>query len=79
MGGAFAAINLGGMVEVIVYLVVAACVFGLLWWLISFIAGKVGPAAQPFVTVAQVILVVFAVLIAIAVLLSLTGNPVVNF
>lgn len=77
MGGAFAVLALGGVVEVILYLIVAACIFGLLWWLINFVAAQVGPGAEPFIKVARVILVIAAVLVAIGILLSLVGQPVV--
>jgi hypothetical protein len=61
-----------------VYLLVAGLIFGLLWFLVNFVGGKIpGPAGQWFVTIAQVILVVLAVLVLIGILLSLvSGQPV---
>ena len=66
-------IDLQLVVMVIVYLIVAAIIFGLLYWLIGFIAQKV-PGVQPFVWIAYVVLAVAAVLICIGLLLSFVGG-----
>jgi hypothetical protein len=65
-------ISLGGAVSVVVYLLVAAVVFGLLFWLIDYIGGQL-PSFTPFVKVARIILVVIAVLVLIGVLLNISG------
>ncbi len=66
-------ISLSGVTAVIVYLLVAACVFGLLFWLINFIGSQIGPESQPFVKVARIVLVVFAVLVLIGLLIQFSG------
>lgn len=69
-----AAISADGMVQSVVYLVVAGLIFWLLWWLISY-AG----IPEPFGKVARVILALFAVLIVINVLLSIVGHPLIRW
>ena len=68
-------ISLSAAVSVIIYLLVAGLIFGLLWFLVNFIGGKVpGPAGQWFVSIAQIVLVVLAVLVLIGILLSMIGG-----
>jgi hypothetical protein len=62
-------ISLSGAVTIVVYLVVAGLVFWLLWWLVNYINPP-----DPFKKVANVILAILAVLVAIGILLSLTGG-----
>jgi hypothetical protein len=65
-------ISLSAAVTVIIYLIVAGLIFGLLWWLIGYIAPP-----EPFAKVARVVLAILAVLVVIGILLSLvTGTPV---
>ncbi len=72
-------ISLAGVVQVIVYLLVAACVFGLLLYLINYVGSQFA-GAEPFVKVARIVLVVMAVLVLIGLLLSFTGAiPPVTF
>jgi hypothetical protein len=72
-------ITLGGVVAVIVYLLVAACVFALLHFLIGYVGSKF-PESGPFVKVAHIVLVVLAVLVLIGLLLSFAGlAPPVTF
>ena len=66
-------ISLQQVVYIVVYLVVAGLVFWLLWWLIQYLAPP-----EPFRKVANVILAVLAVLVAISILLSLVGYPVIR-
>lgn len=68
-------ISLSGAVSVMLYLVLGALVFGLLWFLISFV-GKLlgGEPAGLFVRIGQAILVILAVLVLIGLLLSLVGG-----
>lgn len=73
-------ISLGGVVQVIVFLIVAACVFGLLFWLLNYIGGKVPAESKPFIDIARVVLVVLAVLVLIGMLLSFAGiGPSIQF
>jgi amino acid transporter len=65
-------ISISGAVAVVVYLLVAAVVFGLLFWLIDYV-GSQFPAFAPFVKVARIILVVVGVLVLIGVVLNLSG------
>jgi hypothetical protein len=65
-------ISLSGAVNVVVYLIVAGLIFGLLFWLVSYVG-----MPQPFDKVARVVLAVLAVLVLIGLLLSLvTGQPI---
>lgn len=68
-------INLQDVVGIVLLLVVAAAVFGLLFFLINYIGGLFpGEGGQIFVKLAKVVLVILAVLFAIAVLVSLVGG-----
>lgn len=70
-------ISLQGAVMIVVYLLVAAVVFGLLWWAVQFVASQF--AAPPlFIKVAKVVLVL-AVLVLINVLLGFAGHPLVRW
>lgn len=64
-------ISLAGAVSVVIYLIVAGLVFWLLWWLVDYIAPP-----EPFRKIANVVLAVMAVLVAIGLLLSfVNGQP----
>ncbi len=64
-------ISLAAAVSLIIYLIVGGLIFWLLWWLISYINPP-----EPFRKVANVVLMVIAVLVCIGVLLSfLNGQP----
>ncbi len=68
-------ISLSGAVGIVVYLLVAAVVFALLFWLIEYVGGQF-PGAEPFVKVARIVLMILAVLVCIGFLVSLTsGRP----
>jgi hypothetical protein len=62
-------ISLQAAVAAVVYLIVAGLIFWLLWFLVQYVAPP-----EPFRKVAGVVLVVFAVLAAIGILLSLVGG-----
>lgn len=62
-------ISLNSAVQVVVQLVVAGCVFWLLWWLVNYINPP-----QPFLKIANVILAVLAVLVLIGLLVSFSGG-----
>lgn len=68
-------IGLETLVAAVIYIIIAGCIFGLLWWLIGFAQGQGMP--EPFARVARIVLVVIAVLFAIGILLSLVGRPLV--
>lgn len=67
-------ISLSGLVTLIIYLIVAGLVFWLLWWLVEYINPP-----EPFKKIANVVLAIAAVVIAIGMLLSLTsGTPLLR-
>lgn len=66
-------VSLGSLVSVVLYLIVGGLIVWLLLWLISYCG-----LPQPFDKIARIVVVVFAVLIIISVLLSLTGNPIIR-
>ena len=61
------------LVRTVLYLVVVGLVFWLLSWLVDYTAPP-----EPFRKIARVIIAVLAVLVAIGVLLSLVGYPVLR-
>jgi hypothetical protein len=65
-------ISLNAAVTLVIYLIVAAMIFWLLWFLINYIAPP-----EPFRKIANVVLMVLAVLVVIGILLSLVnGQPI---
>lgn len=70
-------ISLSGAVTVVLYLLIGAVVFGLLYWLINVVGSLFsGEASALFIKAARVILAVLAVLVLIGLLLSLVqGQP----
>jgi len=62
-------ISLSAAVSVILYLVVAGLIFWLLYFLINYIAPP-----EPFRKIANVVLMVLAVMVCIGILLSLVGG-----
>jgi hypothetical protein len=67
------AISLGGLVNLVIYLLILAAIV----WLLLFIIAKVGPP-EPFNKILPAIVYVVAALILIAMLLDLAGSPVVT-
>lgn len=63
------AVSSGALINLLVYVVILALVFWLLWFAINKI-----PIPEPFKTVLQVIFLVVGVIILIDLLLGLTGN-----
>ncbi len=61
-------ISLSGAVWIIIYILVAGCIYGLLSYLIDVIAPP-----EPFRKVAKVVLLVLAILVIIGILLNLVG------
>lgn len=61
-------ISIGGVFHALILLIVVGVIFWLLWWLIGYVG-----LPEPFNKVARVIMAVAAVIICIAILLSLAG------
>lgn len=68
-------LSLGSVVHFMIYLIVAALVFGLFFWLLTYVEAT-WPTVVPFMKIARVILVILAVLVLIGILLSFIGHPV---
>ena len=69
------AINLSAVVGIVLMLLIAGLVFGLLYYLVTFIGSQFpGEGGQMFVKFAKIILVVLAILVIIGILLSLVGE-----
>lgn len=62
-------ISISAAVTVVLYLIVAGLIFWLLWFLVNYINPP-----EPFKRIANVVLVVLAVLVCIGILLSLVGG-----
>ena len=68
-------ISLTAVVSAILYIIIAAAVFGLLYWLLNY--SKLAPLIpEPFKMVANGILAVASVFILIGILLGLVGHPI---
>lgn len=68
-------IDLQQVVGVVVLLIIAAVVFGLLFWLVNYVGTLFpGEGGVLFLKLAKIVLVVLAVLFAIAILVSLVGG-----
>ena len=64
-------VSISAAVAIIIYLIVAGLIFGLLWWLIDYVA-----VPEPFNKFLRVVLAIVAVLVIIGILLSLVaGQP----
>lgn len=62
------------LVHSILFLIILGVIFGLLWWLVNYIA-----LPEPFGKVLRVILAIAAVVVCINVLLSLAGHPLIRW
>ena len=67
-------ITLAGLVSLIVYLLIAGCIIGLLFYLIEVV-----PIREPYKGWIKIVLTVLVVLFIIGVLLNLAGMPIVQF
>jgi hypothetical protein len=65
-------ISISGAVSVVLYLVVGGLIFWLLWFLVAY----VNPP-EPFKKIANVVLMLLAVLVVIGILLSLVGGQAI--
>lgn len=63
-----AAVDGGGIIRVVIQLVGLGIIFGLLWWLLDYVALK-----EPINKVARVLLVLAAVIILIYLVADMTG------
>lgn len=71
-------IDLETVVQFVLYLLLAGVVFGLLFWLITYLEREF-PGGQPFFRFARIAVVVLGVLVVISIVLSLAGHPVVRW
>lgn len=75
-------ISLTEVVRIIFYLIVAALVFGVLWWVIGAVAKQAAPEggeSSMFVRYARIVLVVLGAMVLIGILLSMVGGvPIVR-
>lgn len=72
MMGMFAAISGQTLFSVVIWIVIAAVIWGLVNWLVGYIG-----VPEPFNKVIRVVMAIVAVLICINALLALTGHPLV--
>lgn len=68
-------VSMESVVALVVYLVIVAAVFGLLFWLTHYVE-KQWSVAAVFMKFARVALVVCVVLVLIGLLLNFVGHPV---
>lgn len=61
----------------VIYLIVGALIFGLLWWFVGWLAGK-GVIQEPFIKIIQVVLMLVGVIFLINILLGLTGHAFIQ-
>lgn len=69
-----AAVSGSGLISILIWVVVVAVIFWLLWWLVDYIK-----LPEPFNKVVKVILAVVAVIFLINALLTMAGHPIVTF
>ena len=68
-------VSLETAVMVVIYFIVAAVVFGLLFFLLNYV-GSQFPGSEPFIKVGKIILMILAVLVCIGILLGFMGHPI---
>jgi asparagine N-glycosylation enzyme membrane subunit Stt3 len=71
-------IGIAEIVWLMVYLLIAAVILGLVWWLIGYIE-KQGFGPPIAFKVIRIVFVVLVVLFVIGMLLSFAGFPIVRF
>jgi hypothetical protein len=69
--------SLAGIVQTVLFMLVAAAVIGLLWWLIGYVQASFG-GPEIIYKVIRVLLVIMLVVALIGLLLSLVGEPLVR-
>ncbi len=74
--GASAKITIDTLVQVVLFLIGFAVIFGLLWLALDY-TGKTFPSAAPIVPFARWAMVVLACFVLIFLVLDLMGHPVI--
>ncbi len=70
-------LSLAGIVQFVLFMLVAAAVIGLLWWLIGYVQGSFG-GPEIVYKVIRVVLIILLVVALIGLLLSLVGEPLIQ-
>jgi len=60
-----------GLVWALVYIIIVACIIGLLWWLLNYVSPMIG---EPIARFARIAFVILVVLVLIIFLLRLLGT-----
>lgn len=69
-------ISLQAASMVVLYLIIGALVFGLLYFAVTKAGQVIGPGSEPFIKVGQIIVIILGVFCCIGILLSLvSGRP----
>lgn len=72
-------VSLSTVAVVILYLIVGALVFGLLYWALNATGSVIGPGSEPFLKIGKVLLIILAAFVCIGILLSLvSGTPLIR-
>lgn len=66
-------LSAAALVNILIWIIILGCIFGLLWWLIGYVG-----LPEPFNKVARIVIAVVAVLVLINVLLGVVGEPLVR-
>lgn len=69
-----AAISGSALMTMVIWIIVAAVICWILWWLIGYVG-----LPEPFNKIARVIVAVIAAIICINALLTLVGKPFINW
>lgn len=67
-------VSIDGMISLVVYLVIIALIFWVVWWFIGYVG-----VPEPFNKVIRVVMGLIALLVVISILLGMLGQPVMNF
>ena len=70
-GGGPLNLTVEGLVWALVYIIIVACIVGLLWWLLNYISPMLG---EPIARFARIAFVILVVLVLIIFLLRLLGT-----
>ena len=62
-GGGALNLTVEGLVWTLVYIIIVACIIGLLWWLLNYITPMLGEPIARFVRIAFVIVIVLFLII----------------
>ena len=65
--------SLQGMISVVIYLVIIALIFWVVWWFIGYVG-----IPEPFNKVLRVVTGLIALLVVVSLLLGLVGEPTLN-